>query len=80
MNFIQVLMILGYKKNKSDPNLYDNCKNGPVLVNQDFTSDELSRVCKFNVDVLKDCAISPYGYDTGKPCILVKVNRVSQQR
>lgn len=34
------------------------------------------KTCRFDVQRLRDCAKSPYGYNQGQPCVLLKLNRI----
>ncbi|XP_066268049.1 sodium/potassium-transporting ATPase subunit beta-3-like [Branchiostoma lanceolatum] len=51
--------------NVTDDN-YVDCTSSPA---------PLGKLCKFDTSQLGPCATSPYGYDQGKPCILLKFNR-----
>ena len=64
-------------ENQTDPDYFYDCNNGPVQRYQEFDDKEIAKVCKFDTRSLKQCAVPKYGYDQGKPCILLKANRVS---
>lgn len=55
---------------------FKNCTNGKVGMSQTFGPGEVNQACIFDKNLLGPCGQSPYGYDIGKPCILVKVNKV----
>lgn len=38
--------------------------------------DDRTKVCKFSAEKLGACGSAPFGYKEGKPCILVKLNKV----
>nr|CAB3224449.1 sodium/potassium-transporting ATPase subunit beta-3 [Phallusia mammillata] len=53
-----------------------NCTNQKPGVPSTFTGDNINTPCFFDKNSLGPCAVKPYGYDVGKPCILVKVNKI----
>ncbi|KAI8498806.1 positive regulation of calcium:sodium antiporter [Branchiostoma belcheri] len=52
-----------------------NTTNDDVYVDCTSSPAPKGKLCKFDVSQLGPCATSPYGYDQGKPCILLKFNR-----
>ncbi|CAK8672290.1 sodium/potassium-transporting ATPase subunit beta-3-like [Clavelina lepadiformis] len=53
-----------------------SCTNGKVQNYQNFAEGDIARSCPFNTADLGPCGSGEFGYDEGKPCIYVKVNRI----
>uniref|UniRef100_H2Z2I8 Sodium/potassium-transporting ATPase subunit beta n=1 Tax=Ciona savignyi TaxID=51511 RepID=H2Z2I8_CIOSA len=62
-----------YKENQATLN---NCTNGKVKINQQYSMEKPPPSCRFDLADLGPCRNEPYGYDVGRPCIFVKVNRI----
>lgn len=55
--------------NQTDPNVYADCSNGNPA--------PAGKVCRFDVKTLGPCTQeNGYGYAEGKPCVLLKLNKV----
>lgn len=55
--------------NQTDPNVYVDCLNGNPA--------PAGKVCRFDVNTLGPCTKdNGYGYPEGKPCVLLKLNKV----
>lgn len=64
-------------ENQTDNNIFQNCAmDQPPSTNQKFEGDQIAKACRFDKTSLGPCAAHPYGYDEGKPCIFIKVNRI----
>lgn len=55
-----------------------DCTPGDANKNQEFEGNTIAKACRFDRGDLGPCSSGNYGYDTGKPCVLVKVNRVRE--
>ncbi|XP_076818891.1 sodium/potassium-transporting ATPase subunit beta-1-like isoform X2 [Clavelina lepadiformis] len=65
-----------YEKQSDTDFFQPNCTNGKVQIYQGFAEGDIARSCPFKTADLGPCGSGEFGYDEGKPCIYVKVNRI----
>ena len=42
-----------------------------------YPAEDVNLICRYNLDMLGDCSeATAFGYSIGKPCVLVKMNKV----
>lgn len=80
LNFIQLSTYSSAYNpaNQTADNNFRNCgETEPMQLEQQFNPGEVATSCSFDKSQLGPCANYPYGYDEGKPCLYIKLNRVS---
>jgi sodium/potassium-transporting ATPase subunit beta len=66
------LLTSEYENEKQVGENFIDCEKGK-------TPEQLQKVCRFNVDTLGGLCTwqRDYGYDEGKPCVILKINKVT---
>lgn len=75
--FATHMLTLGYNDSLQEEMNVD-CPPGQYFI-QDGDEDEDKKACQFKRSFLKNCSgleDPTFGYSTGQPCILLKMNRV----
>lgn len=74
-NWITFVDLTAYKDNTYDENADPNCKPGRGADNDKY--------CRFDVNTLENCSPGKtdrkYGFPEKKPCIFLKLNKVSTE-
>lgn len=82
VNQIEEFLSAYNEDNQKDDSRFENCENTPqpYVVRGELESDYgVRKACRFNREWLKDCSGTKdpsYGFSEGKPCIIVKLNRI----
>jgi len=63
-------------ENQTDNDRFMNCPKGNANTQQTYSGNDVAKACRFDVGTLGECSSGNYGYDEGKPCVLIKVNRI----
>jgi len=62
---------------QTNDTFYQACDSSyPSNVQQNYDKNSFAKACRFNSTQFGNCGSSPYGYKDGKPCILLKLNRI----
>lgn len=72
--------IAGYggwvERAKSFLDTYDDSKGKDCSAGDGVDADSITDFCKFKVSSLGNCASANYGFDQGKPCVFLKLNKI----
>ncbi|MGH0155652.1 UNVERIFIED_CONTAM: hypothetical protein FKN15_029295 [Acipenser sinensis] len=82
VNAMDKFLLKYNQDNQKDSLLFDDCKSAPtppIMRGNLDQSDGGKRVCRFHREWLGNCSglqDRTYGYSEGKPCFIVKINRI----
>lgn len=66
-----------YNGNQTDDDLWADCDTSLARTDLVFNNEQIATSCRFDPEEkLGACGSGDYGYSEGKPCVLVKLNRV----
>lgn len=74
-----VSVLAGYSPAAQEDNI--NCTSDKVFIQESFGAPNHTKFsCKFTTDMLQNCSgleDPNFGFEEGKPCFIIKMNRVS---